>query len=282
MLRAVGVTEPLDLLASQLAFDFDEGAGEALPVVGHRDPLALFGCHAIGGPTDIGCLIAEHGPTLVFADAYELPWLPMYGNQHVEHTAVVTAVSTVGAATSDGYWADTEWGQARPVVTALSCAVLARAMAANPGRHRAVAATIDAAPPVPAAREALRENARRLDASVVRGKAVERFGRAYADRGDDLDGYRRFELGCWVVARSRAAHRRWLDRVRPAPPAGLVEELDRLAAAWQQASTLAHVTRRRAEAGHRTGSAAAEQVATHMQERESAAARRLAREVGLA
>lgn len=54
-------------------------------------------------------------PVLVVADAFDVPWVPYAGHEHMEHSFIVAGVDGDRLTIADGYTNTTEWGAARPV-----------------------------------------------------------------------------------------------------------------------------------------------------------------------
>lgn len=286
LLARAGVPDPLPALGSQWTFELDGAPEWPLPVLVHTDLerylLATVGreCgrHHLLAADPIGALhrvVEAAGEVVVYADAYALPWLPMYRRQHVEHTAVVTGMRPESSMVHvlDGYTAATDWGDAAPVDLEVPLDVLAEAIVHCPSAHRLTALSLGAperAPDNPA--DLLVANARALTRTVVANRTVTAFADAYRTAGTLPEAWRRFELGCWLVARARAAHVRWLRSTLAVHagllPAEFTARFEGLADDWQQASRLAYLTRRRVDRGRPGAPALLDEVATVLQARE--------------
>lgn len=271
LLRRAGLPDTSTALCSQWTFMVDGRERWPVPVLEHTrrevhvERVTGLACRAhdlaLDQPVEeIDHLLQTTGGVLVYADAYWLPWLPMYGRQHVEHSAAVTKVTADMVDITDAYTAATEWGDASYIETRLPREVLARAIRDSRGehRHRAVTVLPRAGGPVADACALLSANVRAVRETVVAGRAIARFAEAYSDLRGDVDQWRAFDLSCWMVARARAAHARWLSRLtgtdRYLVPQGLVDGFDRLARDWQRTSQLAYLNRRKVVAG-RSGTA---------------------------
>lgn len=134
----------------------------------------------------------------VVADAYHLPWVPYFGQRHMEHSFLLETAEGGGAVVVDGYYNETPWGSARPVSRPLARAELA---AAVPGPALAVTFARGDGPPAPA-RPALD-----LGADGV----AESYVAAYSEHPDRLTALDRLTLETWLLARSRKLHARFLQ-----------------------------------------------------------------------
>jgi hypothetical protein len=194
----------------------------------------------------------EGQPVLVVADAFDMPWVPYAGHEHMEHSFIVTRADGASLTVADGYANTTEWGAARPVLATLGPDETRRLLAC-PGRWSV---------PRPAGRPAVRRPLAATDvARLIRDNADEigaasRAGRyqvflrraAALAHGKDLSP---LALDSWLLARSRRLHARWLDSDAAAwVPASVRQDFSALvAAAWARAAEMAYIGLRRARAG---------------------------------
>ncbi|WBB76135.1 acyl carrier protein [Micromonospora sp. WMMD1128] len=177
-------------------------------------------------------------PLYVIADAYDLPWCPYHGHEHMRHSFLVTAATTDEVTVVDAYHNDTAWGAARPGVWRLPTAGFDAALAG--GAHTpAVAVHPAPAIDVPAMLAGNADRARRARPEIA----------AYLDRTaaalGTVAGLHRFVLDVWLLARGRDLHEHWLAAAAPDAAAALAGQGPR----WQQLATRSYVALRRAQAG---------------------------------
>ncbi|MFG3308679.1 acyl carrier protein [Streptomyces wuyuanensis] len=134
----------------------------------------------------------------VVADAYHLPWVPYFGQRHMDHSFLLERAECGGAVVVDGYHNETPWGSARPVSRPLSGAELA---AAVPGPALAVTLAPAAAPRAPV----------RPRHDLADEETADRYATAYAEHPDRLAALDRLTLETWLLARSRKLHARFLQ-----------------------------------------------------------------------
>lgn len=134
----------------------------------------------------------------VVADAYHLPWVPYFGQRHMNHSFLLERAEGGGAVVVDGYHNETPWGGARPVSRQLNRTELA---AAVPGPALAVTLGPADAPRAPV----------RPQTALADGKTSDRYVTAYAEHPDRLAALDRLTLETWLLARSRNLHSRFLQ-----------------------------------------------------------------------
>ncbi|MGK5543250.1 acyl carrier protein [Streptomyces sp. URMC 127] len=169
----------------------------------------------------------------VIADAYHLPWVPYFGQRHMEHSFLLETAADGSAVAVDGYHNETPWGSARPVSHPLSPAQLA---AAVPGA--ALVATLGPAaePPAPPGPG--------LD--LADEETIDRYVAAYAGHHDRTAAFDRLTLETWLLARSRKLHARFLTA------RGLLADAEAAAAhvkAWESLAESVYLAYRRVERG---------------------------------
>jgi hypothetical protein len=186
-----------------------------------------------------------HG-VLVAADAFDLPWLPYAGHQHMEHSFIVTGAGRGELVIADGYTNATEWGRAEPLTATVAVADIA-ALLVGGGRWAILAPA--APPPVPDLAEVARRNAAEIIAAHQAGR-YDAFGRDAAAQvaAGNLEP---LSVHTWLLARGRRLHARWLDDQGSAclPEAARKEFTGSVAPAWARAAELAYIGLRRARAG---------------------------------
>jgi hypothetical protein len=273
LLRHHGVADVRTPFACQWYFDFpaenaDEGDDEyPLPILKRR-PIAevinektgfeLSTPDVTSGEEARFCadLIGEGNPVIVQGDAYLMPWLPYYGRQHMNHSFIVETVEDDLLHVADAYYNKTQWGEAAPTRTAVPAAAL------RPLAESAVAA---GEPPflvlerqgepvrldVPGL---VRKNAEQIRSQLGERRLLTEFSRFYARDITAPGAAGRFTLACWLVARDRALHGRWLADLAAAPgspvDAGVGESFtERVVRPWQRAMEFSYVLERRVRAG---------------------------------
>jgi hypothetical protein len=192
---------------------------------------------------------------LVVADAFDMPWVPYAGHEHMEHSFIVTGVDGDNLTVADGYANSTEWGAAQPVTARVGRAAIAGLLAAS-GRwsvpRPVVPATASGTSCSPAATpiaQLVRANADDICAARAAGRYQIFLRRAAAlVRAGDLAPV---ALDSWLLARSRTLHARWLDRDAATWVAATVRQdfAASVAAGWSRAAEMSYVGLRRARSG---------------------------------
>ncbi|MFD9404418.1 acyl carrier protein [Streptomyces sp. NPDC060011] len=220
----------------------DQRLGSAAPLAGldpvHR--IRLAGTELLDEAT-------RHGDVLyVVADAFHLPWLPYYGNAHMDHSFLLTA-GPQGLCVTDGYHIETRWGTASPGTHLLDPAVLAHldfaeAVAFAPVPPAPATSTVAAyeSGPYLTAYTTWPDRARALDQLsaetwlLARARKLHAAHRAQAAGRTTASEAERAHLTAWdkVVEQTYLAARR-VSRGRAEPP-GTVERLSELLAADHQ------------------------------------------------
>jgi acyl carrier protein len=124
----------------------------------------------------------------VVADAYELPWVPYFGQRHLDHSFLLGADLTV----IDAYANETPWGTAAPGRWKLSRDQLTVRRGEVIHFDRA-----DAGLPRPVV--------------TVEDRAVDGYLAAYESCPDRLRALERLTLETWLLARSRKLHARFRE-----------------------------------------------------------------------
>ncbi len=292
LLDFVGVADVRTPFAAEWHFAF-EAAGEPAHPLLMRSSLAqtvhsYSGCivdsHTVGiGESIIAGLreLASRGPFLVFGDTYHMPWLPYCGHQHMEHSVIVAGWDDDDVRIVDAYRIRTEWGEAQPSATTIPAAALLESMERLISDRRRIAWTIrqvDTAPKIDFA-AVLRDNADEIRRSLAERHALRAFAGYYQAHSGELPLLREFTLNCWLVARARLLHARWLqDRAHDCPnvvTAELVEGFQTLVGSWQKASEFAYISLRRRQDGRLPSQAPFHMIVNQVEPAEIDAARRL-------
>ncbi|MFD8968198.1 acyl carrier protein [Streptomyces sp. NPDC059568] len=180
------------------------------------------------------------GPLYVVADAYDLPWLPYAGHQHMEHGFLLEAGED-GWTVVDAYHNDTAWGPARPGAWTVTAGLLDRALGNGASvadlRPAAAAPALDTA-------AVIAGNAARARAGAPEIEHYITDVRAQLDRPGAAE---QLVLDIWLLGREQLLHTAWLAEHAQQPRAG-AEARDR-AAAWRQLAAQSYVALRRARRG---------------------------------
>jgi acyl carrier protein len=166
-------------------------------------------------------LSEDQGLLYVVADAYQLPWLPYAGKQHMEHSFLLTPAASPTVV--DAYHNETQWGEIRPGVWRLEELTLTNATAYVLGVQ-----------PV------------KLDVSNVVVTNAAEMTAALPAIESYLAGFElaQLVLDVWLLARSRQLHAAWLASV------GLpADEAERQAQDWLAFAGQTYLAMRRAERG---------------------------------
>jgi hypothetical protein len=192
-----------------------------------------------GGPVSAPALrrrLLSNGPLFVVADAYDLPWGSYAGHRHMPHSCLLDQAPN-GYIAVDAYHNDTEWGQARPGVWALSAAELDRAV----GASVLVARLTPTRLPVIDRDATIARNSNAARAALPRADA---YAEAASQALASTDGLERLVLDIWHLSRNRLLHAAWSGD----HPAAAQQ-----AARWQQLSAQSYLALRRAQRGRPAG-----------------------------
>jgi hypothetical protein len=146
------------------------------------------------------------GIRYALADAFDLPWVPYYQHEHMQHSFLVLPDSTV----LDAYHNDTAWGRARPQSAKLPSGVPMRVFRTWP------------VPPAGNRAEVLAENAAHAAQCLP---VINDYADAYRSHPDQLFAMTALTLETWLLARSRALHALWRGDTRFAEHAAEWQEL---------------------------------------------------------
>ncbi len=292
LLDFVGIADVRTPFAAEWHFAFEAASEPAHPLL-MRSSLAqtvhsYSGCIVDSHTVGIGELIiaglrelASRGPFLVFGDTYHMPWLPYCGRQHMEHSVIVAGWDDGDVHIVDAYRIRTEWGEAQPSAATIPAAALLESMETLISDRRGIAWTIrrvDTAPKIDFA-AVLRDNADEIRRSLAERHALRAFAGYYQAHSGELPFLREFTLNCWLVARARLLHARWLqDRAHDCPNVvtpELVEGFQTLVGSWQKASEFAYISLRRRQDGRLPSEAPFHMIVNQLELAEIDAARRL-------
>jgi acyl carrier protein len=215
-----------------------ERLAQAREIFGFRmDPPA--------GPLDAPALrrlADDAGRIYVVAESYDLSWLPYaratirYGE--MPHSFLLERADD-GYTVVDAYYADTEWGAARPTAWAFSATELDEAVG---GPGTAILITAASAPP------AIDRAAVSADNAAV-ARAAEPGIDAYIEEArvalESEEGLARLVLDIWLLCRERLLYTEWLGE-HPAAAA-----VHAAAEAWQRLAAQSYLASRRARRGLR-------------------------------
>jgi hypothetical protein len=200
----------------------------------------------------------------------------------MEHSVIVAGWDDGDVHIVDAYRIRTEWGEAQPSATTIPAAALLESMEALISDRRGIAWTIrrvDMAPKIDFA-AVLRDNADEIRRSLAERHALRAFASYYQAHSEKLPLLREFTLNCWLVARARLLHARWLqDRAHDCPNVvtpELVEGFQTLVGSWQKASEFAYISLRRRQDGRQPSEAPFHMIVNQLELAEIDAARRLA------
>jgi len=255
------------VLGSQWHFAFSEGRGIAgleLERLTLGEQLRTLGGIEVtdvrleGDPiAALRQLVEQHGQVLVYADAFALPWLPLHGKERLEHTFLVRGVDPTAetVAIVDTYTNRTPYGDCTPVATDAAAAVVVDAIEALATARSRQALVLSGGTGAPAFSPGplIAGNAAALLSELRERDAIRRFATHY-EQAEDQAALEEFSLACWLVARKRALHHRWLVEVGGLEgeflPDGFADAFEeRVVEGWRRAAAFAYVGARRARAG---------------------------------
>lgn len=267
LLEWVGVRDVRTPFAAEWHFSFEPRRTEFQLLLGRsplQDLVARYTRYTIkenhlsddGGLSADLARLTDEGPTLLFGNAYHMPWLPYANNQHMEHSVILTAIDDQNADIVDAYSIRTEWGEARPTATSVPTDCLVESINSLKSARHKIAWSIQkgsekAGQSVDRVLYANVENIlQELDAK----HAMRTFATYYADHAKNPDVLGQFALDCWLITRARQIHARWLaDLARKS--SGLISATvaeafeNAVVRPWQTASEFAYIAFRRAKDG---------------------------------
>ncbi|MFK0250088.1 hypothetical protein ACIQUM_35765 [Amycolatopsis azurea] len=208
---------------------YAEAADPTARLAQARDELGLISA-PLEKVTDLAGLDGRDGPLYVVADAYDLPWLPYAGHEHMSHSFVL-ARAAGGWDLVDAYHNDTQWGPARPGVWSRTDDQVADLLAGGPFLVTTLKA--GAVPGGPAA----------LSAEGIEAYAL-------AERTSEA-AVERLVLDVWLIERDRRLHSLWLDD--HSPEEAEVWRAAGRAEAWQRLAARTYLALRRLRRGHPVG-----------------------------
>jgi hypothetical protein len=267
LLRQAGVKEVRTPFACEWHFAFNPE--RAMPSLRRSSLAALverFTAHELRrAALEADCvahcrrLLPKAGALLLFGDAYFMPWLPYFGEDHLEHSFLVDAVSSDGhVRVVDAYYNRTEWGDARPVEVWVPARAMPKIVGALRTDNRGHFVTLERLSNSRSVggQEVLRDNARHMLNALSSEDALRAFAAHYESRADDVESAKQFVLACWLAVRSRALHGLWLgDLSRAHPellPPGFAERFAlEVLRPWERVNEFAYVLWRRVSQGKR-------------------------------
>jgi acyl carrier protein len=188
--------------------------------------------------------LADTAPIYVVAEAYELRWLP-YARattryRRMPHSFLLESGPS-GYTVVDGYYADTEWGRARPSVWTLSAAELDRAIE---GEGTAVRMAATGQPPRADPAAVMASNAM---AAKAAGPDIDAYIESVSAALAKPEGIERLVLDIWHLCRERLLYTVWLDTLGFGEPTTTAAA--GAAQAWQQLAGQSYLASRRARRG---------------------------------
>ncbi len=237
----------LDLPPQDLAQDLRELAGWELRWQPAADLASELPAWAVA--------CDEGQPVLVVADAFDMPWIPYAGHEHMEHSFIVARVDGDCLTITDGYANATEWGAAQPVTATVGRAEIA-GLLAGAGRWSVprpagspAAGSADCPLAATTIAQLVRDNANEITAAREAGcyDSFLRGAAALAQAGDLAP----VAVDSWLLARSRGLHARWLDSSAAAwvPAKVRLDFAANVATAWTRAAQMSYIGLRRARSG---------------------------------
>lgn len=184
--------------------------------------------------------LADDAPVYVVAEAYDLRWLP-YARAAVRyrkmpHTFLLERAGS-GYTVVDAYYADTEWGKARPQAWTLSPADFDRAV---DGQAEAIRVEATGVPRRMSRAAVMRENAMAAEAAGPDIDAYIDTARAAMATREGMD---RLLLDIWHLCRERLLYTAWLgDHEASATVRAVVEQ-------WRQLAGQSYLASRRSRRG---------------------------------
>jgi hypothetical protein len=251
---ALGARGGLSVMPSPLGCRVRPSVADRLAAA--RELLGLCvtaGWPGVTGP-DLCALAADHGPIMVVADAYDLPWLPYHGHEHMEHSFLMATHGRERVLVVDAYHNDTAWGPARPGQWEMPAASLGASLA---GGTEAMTVAAASRPPLDPA-VVLAGNADRL---ARRAPAEARYLAETRACLGTVAGAAALVLDVWLMARAWLLHAAWLTSQGLD---GAASAVDARARDWQALATHSYIAMRRVHRGQPADSNLAERLAELM------------------
>ncbi|MEV7552180.1 hypothetical protein AB0N89_21425 [Amycolatopsis sp. NPDC089917] len=181
----------------------------------------------------------------VTGDAFRMPWLPYYENEHMTHGFVVEGVGDGREPqihVVDPYENVTHWGRAEPLATKIALGDLGHALDQGSWATLRSSGTREPIDPV---REVL-SNCEAIDGAHREGTVAAFLG---AHQELTAEALKRLTLETWLLTRDRELHALWLaDQGTPVEDFALAMAED-VVPKWRKLRELTYVAVRRAEAG---------------------------------
>ena len=251
--------------ACQWHFFFDEA--QSLPVLS-RDSLQRrieeqTGCRVcqkeldIARSSDVLSAFLENGqPILVFGDAFFVPWLPYFGQDHHEHSFIIDGMSEDKQFVHivDAYENTTAWGKALPVACELPTAALSVIFNLE-SEHAKTILWLEPTGEAPGlnTRNMLLENVRHIITSHQQGQ-LPHFAHYYRSLMPDVESAQKLEIALWLISRARALHGLWLRDIASQHPVLLPDSYadcyeQQIALPWKRVCEQAYLLMQRIRRG---------------------------------
>ncbi|MGW6521393.1 acyl carrier protein [Streptomyces sp. NPDC054950] len=189
-------------------------------------------------------LPADGSPLYVVGDAWNMPWLPYHGHQHMDHSVLLRAADGGAHVEAvDAYDNETPYGRAEPVVCSYD---RSKAAALFDGSSVLPVAVRRAPPAHRPMSETLAENAEDADL-LLAGDSPERYAAAFRDHPDQQEACAALLLETWLLNRSRRLHAAWA--AHHAPGSTLAHTARDQAAAWDDLAGQCYLAARRVQRG---------------------------------
>lgn len=190
---------------------------------------------------------------LVLADAFDLRWVPYYGQSHTSHSFLLRTRGDEFEL-ADAYTNDTPYGSARPKTWTLTRTMLRELLPAGPVTVVTLRAGRRSDQP-------LAETVDDLSRAAQDGR-VESYAASYANHPDQAAALTRFTVETWLLARQRVAFARWLASVDNVDHGPAAEQAGR----WLEAAESVYLAMRRAQRGKPVPEGVVERIANLLRE----------------
>jgi hypothetical protein len=206
----------------------------------------------------LSAYIQKGQPTLVFGDAFFMPWLPYFGQDHHEHSFIIDGMSDDRRFVHivDAYENTTVWGKACPIACELPLTALPvildleseHAKACLWLEHRG-----EGEAPVLNLKDMLLVNARHMIASCQQ-EQLQHFAYYYHALMPDMEAAKKLEVALWLITRARSLHALWLRDLASRAPMLLPDFYadcyeQQVALAWKRVCEQAYLLMQRLKRG---------------------------------
>ncbi|MGF7050447.1 hypothetical protein J2T13_004985 [Paenibacillus sp. DS2015] len=162
-------------------------------------------------------LLKLERPLIVFGDTYYMPWLAYYEKEHHEHTCIISGIDLQKDTVTiiDAFQNRTPWGDISPQIVEVPIEALVRAIEyLRTPEYRSYYYLLKENDPDPISYiHILNTNQKLILQKVMKENTIHQFSNYYREKFLDHEEAQKFVLSCWLSARARANHYKWLSKL---------------------------------------------------------------------